>query len=1173
MKRMKRAGCFLISFVMFLSVLVIVPSAQDHVTATPSTTINNYLVTHWDFEGTTEAEQLSDKAPSASISKGNKNADTLAAYRSSADALVIKNGEATIKPDANTYLWLSNADFPSFDGRVVEKSTIYANFSFSGENTGFAHILSIPGIFRIFRHTNGQIRMQMLYETVGTNQWVIDPDFVIHEGDDVHFAVVFNDCPLEATEAGAWTLTVYLSTDGKNYISSNIEVPVSRWQDGNGRNTAAKEGKGLYIGNYMDSSGNMLPYYSFDLTVKDVRFYNKVMEKTEVAQIASLDASAPVVVGCQNTEVDEAGLYSIRFVASIPKLEYSEAGFSIALNYTENGLPVEKSLNKKCRTAYEALTANAAGDIQKITASDMGGAYLLALTIDEIPQSIGKIDFTVRAYGVDAQGQHWSQPASFQYDGGEFLSKFVSLANSLGAVAAWNFDDADEGDLAVTDLVSGRTGSLVGCEIADSFYGKGIRTYSDRKSYLDLGVGTLGKLMNGKSAISLSMWVMPYLNSNADYRLFTLQIDDSTQIAVSYRNAWVTVEARSSAEDSATKKMFFYNIDDGTVPSLSSYTNEARWQHLTVVLDFANNRIHLYVNGELSETLEQPGFSNSSFVASTPQNNHDAFGGATTDPTHSFNGLMDSMMLFDRALTAAEVAELALERNTADSPAQDQATVEAIVAMLRQNLVVYEHGNELIYNGLFDTLLHEDYSAKTVTQNGVPYIPKDTARRYFYTILGATEITVDGIAYLDLAALCNANSKTLLSYNGLFMVMNSNAIFDASAHRLILERIIRLFEEHYSPTIEGAKSRTVVSESGKTYTYNSLTATVGYCTCPSVVTVGDSIFVSMDTSGGKLFVFESTDGGATFTFRSMLNKFHFATIFELDGNLYLMGSYIDDAGTDLIGIARSTDGARTWSGISRFAGADSYDAHSSSNSILIANGRIYKAYNGRGGDEFTEGCTAYMVSAPITAELLRKSSWTISNSVEITTSMITSHPYGTTNATRAYIEEGNAVQGRNGEILGIYSLKAVPSYGYAAVLNCSADGTTLTFDQSSDSSIVKLPGGNAKFTVRYDEATDKYITLVTGTADNRSWFQRNVLALAVSDDLVNWEVKGDVLTDPTVMNTYVSIAKHGFQYADFVFDGEDLLFVVREAMGDSECFHNANYTTFYRLKNYSQYLQ
>ena len=160
----------------------------------------------------------------------------------------------------------------------------------------------------------------------------------------------------------------------------------------------------------------------------------------------------------------------------------------------------------------------------------------------------------------------------------------------------------------------------------------------------------------------------------------------------------------------------------------------------------------------------------------------------------------------------------------------------------------------------------------------------------------------------------------------------------------------------------------------------------------------------------------------------------------------------------------------------------------------------------------------------------------------------------------------------DGSIQAIYGVTAVPSYAYAAVFSCSADGTTMRYDAADAGSIIPFPGGNSKFNIRYDEISGKYLALVSRNTDDRNWFQRNVLSLLVSEDLVHWEPVGNLLTDPTVMNDYVGTTRHGFQYVDFIMDGDDLLLAVREAMGASDCFHNANYLTFYRVDDFRQYL-
>ena len=76
---------------------------------------------------------------------------------------------------------------------------------------------------------------------------------------------------------------------------------------------------------------------------------------------------------------------------------------------------------------------------------------------------------------------------------------------------------------------------------------------------------------------------------------------------------------------------------------------------------------------------------------------------------------------------------------------------------------------------------------------------------------------------------------------------------------------------------------------------------------------------------------------------------------------------------------------------------------------------------------------------------------------------------------------------------------------------------------------------------------------------------RNTLSLSRSVDLVNWELHSELLEHPDVN-------RHGFQYVDWRFDGNDLIAVSRTAYDDSESgadsAHNSNYLTFHRFENF-----
>lgn len=171
---------------------------------------------------------------------------------------------------------------------------------------------------------------------------------------------------------------------------------------------------------------------------------------------------------------------------------------------------------------------------------------------------------------------------------------------------------------------------------------------------------------------------------------------------------------------------------------------------------------------------------------------------------------------------------------------------------------------------------------------------------------------------------------------------------------------------------------------------------------------------------------------------------------------------------------------------------------------------------------------------------------------------------------RRFPNEGNAVEGKDGN-LWVVSRVAI-NQGLLSKL--SEDGSTLVpYTGSLSGSYIELPGGQSKMTVRYDKTTGKYLAIANIiSGDKNCIYQRNYSALISSDDLINWEISELLLCDRTVMNYYLSVSTHAFQYVDWIFDGDDILFVVREAMEDAANFHDSNYMTFYRIDDYRQYL-
>ena len=135
-------------------------------------------------------------------------------------------------------------------------------------------------------------------------------------------------------------------------------------------------------------------------------------------------------------------------------------------------------------------------------------------------------------------------------------------------------------------------------------------------------------------------------------------------------------------------------------------------------------------------------------------------------------------------------------------------------------------------------------------------------------------------------------------------------------------------------------------------------------------------------------------------------------------------------------------------------------------------------------------------------------------------------------------------------------------------MDVSTYGETVSFDP--DTGFIDLPGGMKKFTIRYDGVTNKYWALSNYVPDEFAGGNpertRNTLALISSNDLREWEVNRIVLQHPNV-------EKVGFQYADWQFDGDDIISLIRTAYPNEQGVHadnqhNANYIMFKRVSDF-----
>ena len=210
--------------------------------------------------------------------------------------------------------------------------------------------------------------------------------------------------------------------------------------------------------------------------------------------------------------------------------------------------------------------------------------------------------------------------------------------------------------------------------------------------------------------------------------------------------------------------------------------------------------------------------------------------------------------------------------------------------------------------------------------------------------------------------------------------------------------------------------------------------------------------------------------------------------------------------------------------------------------VVEANGKIYRVFESTTGEkrEFVAMCDA-------DSDLLDPKNWSFSK------------PF----VSGFFPNEGNAIIAPDGNVFVLSRVSTESAYLLRLLGNGELTGIQY----------VSFPSTANKFTCRYDEKSGKYLAIVCPLVDPDSSYQRNWSALAVSDDLINWKISEMLLCDRELVNPYVSVSQHAFQYVDWIFDGDDILFVVRESAEDCKNFHDSNYLTIYRIVNYAEMIK
>ena len=384
-------------------------------------------------------------------------------------------------------------------------------------------------------------------------------------------------------------------------------------------------------------------------------------------------------------------------------------------------------------------------------------------------------------------------------------------------------------------------------------------------------------------------------------------------------------------------------------------------------------------------------------------------------------------------------------------------------------------------------------------------------------------------------------------------------------------------EQDYEFFVEAGnkKSRVRIARTGKSvgtvvnYLHpddNAYVFSGKYLCSPSMVRHPDGyLLASMDLFKGGYpqnltLIFRSDDDGETWHYVSELMPCFWGKMFIYEGALYML-SVSTEYGDLLIG--RSDDGGKTFtepSVLLRGGNGKNGEAgvHKNPQPLVEYNGRIWNTLEwgawGRGYH------AAMVMSAPLGSDLLDPNSWSFSEPVKYDPEW-----KGVPKGESAGNIEGQLVV-IDGELHNVmrYSMEKLERKWGLVVdykVNASDPEAQLEYVRC-----IEYPCNNTKFQIKYDSVSGKYYSIGSRIFDPEKIRARNLLSLLVSDDCLNWHVAHDII-DMRETDT----EKIGFQYVDMMIDGDDIIFLCRTAINGAANYHDSNYSTFHRIKNFRQY--
>ena len=341
-----------------------------------------------------------------------------------------------------------------------------------------------------------------------------------------------------------------------------------------------------------------------------------------------------------------------------------------------------------------------------------------------------------------------------------------------------------------------------------------------------------------------------------------------------------------------------------------------------------------------------------------------------------------------------------------------------------------------------------------------------------------------------------------------------------------------------------------------------------YLCSPSMVRHPDGfLLASMDLFAGShpqnlTLIFRSDDDGETWHYVSELMPCFWGKMFIHKGELYMLACSTEYG--DLL-IGKSTDGGKTFSApVTLLRGANgkngSSGVHKNPQNVFIHNGRLYETLEWGAWANHEYYHAAMVMSCAVDDDLLDPASWHFTPPLKYDPAWP-----GTVNGEAQATIEGTLCTAPDGTLYNVMRYNIVsgdPPYGLVLAYKVNTEDPNAPLEYSHS---IKMPCNNSKFMIKFDPVSKKYYSVATRIDCEARRNRRNLLSLLRSDDLENWEVACDLIDKRDADMETV-----GFQYVDFEFEGEDIIFLCRTAINGAHSFHDSNYSTFHRIKNFRE---